>query len=104
MAEMICLPWAFAGGVLLGGFFFHGLWWTVRKGLGSPRPALWFLVSYLVRMAVVMSGFYLLSGGLWSRLAVCIIGFVLARCFVVRVKCAMKPTPSQEAGHAAESR
>ena len=69
MTETMSLLSAFIGGLLLGGIFFGGLWWTVRKGLASPRPALWFLVSYIVRMAAAATGFYALSGGHWSRLA-----------------------------------
>ena len=36
-------------GLVLGGVFFGGLWWTVQKGFASPRPALWFLGSLLLR-------------------------------------------------------
>ena len=105
MSETISLLLAFIGGLLLGGFFFGGLWWTVQKGLASPRPALWFLVSYIVRMAVATTGFYALSDGHWSRLAACLLGFVIARLFITRFEGKIKPvTLSQEAGHAAESR
>ena len=37
-------------GLVLGAIFFGGLWWTVRKGLSSQQPALWFLGSMLLRM------------------------------------------------------
>ncbi len=46
-------------GVALGVFFFGGLWLTVRKGVSSRRPALWFLGSMLVRIGATLAGFYL---------------------------------------------
>jgi len=71
---LVCLA-----GMLLGGFFFGGLWWTVRKGLSSPRPALWFGASLLVRMAVTLAGFYYVSGGQGARLLACLFGFMAGR-------------------------
>ena len=47
-----------AVGLVLGAVFFGGLWWTVRKGVASPRPALWFVGSMLLRTGVVLAGFY----------------------------------------------
>jgi len=52
---------AFLAGGMLGGIFFGGLWWTVRKAMASPRPWLWFLGSALLRMSLVVGGFYLVS-------------------------------------------
>ena len=75
---------ALLAGALLGAFFFGGLWWTVRKGLASERPALWFLGSLLLRTGMVLTGFYVVSQGHWSRLAVCLLGFLIARFVVVR--------------------
>lgn len=82
MNDALALIVAGLAGCLLGVFFFGGLWWTVRKGLASSRPAAWFLVSLLVRMGVVLGGFYLAAGGDWTRLLACLSGFILARCGV----------------------
>ena len=68
MNEMLILMLAWAAGILLGAFFFGGLWWTVRKGLWSTQPALWFFGSLLVRMSITLTGFYFVSGGHWERL------------------------------------
>jgi F1F0 ATPase subunit 2 len=70
---------AFLAGGGLGIFFFGGLWWTIRKGIASPQPVLWFCGSLLLRMSVALGGFYLVSGGDWRRLAACLVGFVTAR-------------------------
>ena len=85
-----------AGGAL-GGFFFGGLWWTVRRGVLSTHPALWFLGSLLVRMAVVLAGFYFVGHGNWQRLVACLTGFVLARLVVMyltRPRLALAPEVS----------
>ena len=42
MNESLTLALAWVAGVLLGAIFFGGLWWTVRKGVSSQQPALWF--------------------------------------------------------------
>jgi len=105
MAETMSLLAAFIGGLLLGSLFFGGLWWTVRKGLASPRPAVWFVGSYIVRSSVVLLGFYVLAGGRWSRLTAVLVGFILAR--LVATGCGRSRetgTVPPETGHAAESR
>ena len=76
------LALALAAGVLLGAIFFGGLWWTVRKGVSSKRPALWFFGSLLLRMSIALAGFYFVRGGHWERLLLCLLGFVLARLVV----------------------
>ena len=85
MNELLSLILSWAAGVLLGAVFFGGLWWTVRKGLSSKRPALWFLGSQLLRTSVTLTGFYLVAGGHWERLLACLVGFICARFMVVRL-------------------
>ena len=76
----LVLAWAAGGG--LGAIFFGGLWWTVRKGVLSKHPALWFFGSLLLRMSIALAGFYFVSGGHWERLLLCLLGFVMARLVV----------------------
>jgi F1F0 ATPase subunit 2 len=82
MNEVLTSALAFAAGAGLGAIFFGGLWWTVRKGVSSPRPALWFLGSGLLRMSIVLAGFYFVSGGQFRRLVACLVGFIIARVVV----------------------
>lgn len=82
MNETMAPVLALVAGLSLGVIFFGGLWWTVRKGMASSRPALWFLVSFLLRMGIVMAGFYFVGQGDWHRLVVCLVGFVIARLLV----------------------
>ncbi|KIZ40240.1 MULTISPECIES: ATP synthase subunit I [Rhodopseudomonas] len=85
MNELLPLLLAGIAGLALGGFFFGGLWWTVRKVVSSPRPALWVFGSLLLRMAIALCGFYLVSGGDWQRLLSCLVGFTIARFAVTRL-------------------
>jgi F1F0 ATPase subunit 2 len=71
-------------GVLLGGVFFGGLRWTVRRGVISSAPALWFSGSLLIRTAMALAGFYLVSRAEWLRLPACMLGFLFARFVIVR--------------------
>ena len=84
MSDILALTPALLAGAVLGAFFFGGLWWTVHKGLASERPALWFLGSLLLRTGIVLGGVYVVSQGHWSRLAVCLLGFLISRFVVVR--------------------
>ncbi len=69
----------FFAGLCLGGIFFGGLWWTVRRALHSPHPARWFLSSLLLRSGTVVGGFYLLADTDWQRWLACVAAFMLAR-------------------------
>ena len=83
--ETLTLVLALVTGVLLGAIFFGGLWWTVRKGVSSERPALWFLGSLLLRTSITLTGFYFVARGDWRRLLMCLLGFLIARPIVTRL-------------------
>ena len=83
MNETLILILSWIAGLVLGAIFFGGLWWTVRKGVSSPRPATWFLGSLLLRTAIVLAGFYFVARNHWQSLVVCLVGFVIARAVVI---------------------
>jgi F1F0 ATPase subunit 2 len=85
MNELSNLALALLAGFLLGAIFFGGLWWTVGKGVSSPRSALWFFGSLLLRMSFALAGFYFVGRGHWERLMACLLGFVIARFIVTRL-------------------
>jgi F1F0 ATPase subunit 2 len=95
MNEILTLALAWAAGLFLGAIFFGGLWWTIRKGVSSKQPALWFLGSMLLRMGIALAGFYFVAGHDWKRLLACLVGFVMARLVVTWLT-----RPEQEARHA----
>jgi F1F0 ATPase subunit 2 len=70
---------ALAMGILFGVIFFGGLWWTVRKGMKSPQPWLWFLGSFLLRLSITLVGFYTVANDDWKKFLACLVGFLLAR-------------------------
>jgi len=103
MDEIVTLVSAGVAGLLLGGIFFGGLWWTVRKGVSVKRPALLFMVSLVLRTAVTVAGFAVVGDGHWQRLLACLLGFAIARFMVTRL--ARPPVehyaaPAKETGHA----
>jgi F1F0 ATPase subunit 2 len=85
MNEALSFTSSLIVGLLLGAFFFGGLWWTVRNGVKSKRAALWFFSSMLLRTSVVMLGFYLLLGDSWLRMLAGLFGFFIARLIVTRL-------------------
>lgn len=93
----LLLPWL--AGLLLGAIFFGGLWWTVRRGMVSARPAAWFLVSLLLRLGLVMAGFYFVGQGDWRRWVACLAGFFIARILVTRISV----NPAKELSHEPQS-
>jgi F1F0 ATPase subunit 2 len=83
--EALPLLLACLAGGTLGAFFFGGLWWTMRKALAASSPALWILPGVLLRMGVALTGFYFVASGDWRRLLACLVGFVMARQFVMHL-------------------
>lgn len=83
MNELLIGALALLAGLLLGAFFFGGLWWTVRKCVSSQRPALWVFGSLILRMGITMAGFFFVGGSHWERLLLCLFGFIMARLVVI---------------------
>jgi F1F0 ATPase subunit 2 len=84
MDEILPLALALIVGMLLGLFFFGGLWWTVKNGLRAYQPVLWFFGSLVIRMTVTLAGFYMISRDHWERAILCLVGFLVARAIVTR--------------------
>ncbi len=82
MSDLVVLALASVGGAALGMMFYGGLCWTIRRGIESRSPALWFSGSLLLRTTLAVIGFYAISGGDWKRLLACLPGFLLARVVV----------------------
>jgi len=107
MSEMSTLAPGWVAGVVLGAIFFGGLWWTIRKGVSSKLPALWFFGSLMLRTSIVLGGFYFASGGHWQRLLSCLLGFAIAGFFVTgltRPRGDDASRSEQGANHASHSR
>jgi len=68
-----------AFGLLIGIFFYGGLWLTVQRLATTRHPFALSLGSLLMRMVVALAGFFLLIGGRWQNAAAALIGFTAAR-------------------------
>ncbi|WP_269619436.1 ATP synthase subunit I [Zhongshania sp. BJYM1] len=77
MNSIAALCLAAVAGIGLGLFFYGGLYLTVSRGLNSQRPALWFFTSFVLRVAVVLTGFYFVNDGHWQRLVSCVTAFMI---------------------------
>ena len=85
MSETSILILALPAGVLLGMFFYGGLWWTVRRSVSSKSSNVWLIGSFPFRAMIAIGGFYLVSRGDWRSLLVCLLGFLIARVGVTRL-------------------
>ena len=74
---------ALISGFIFGIIFFGGLWLTVKKSLGTPYAALWFLASSVIRTAIVLTGFYFVASGSLPRILISVAGFVTGRFLVL---------------------
>jgi F1F0 ATPase subunit 2 len=92
MRETSTFVLALLAGVLLGTIFFGGLWWTIRRGVSSERPATWFFGSLMLRTIIAVAGFYLISRGDWRRLLAGLLGFLVARALVTRLTRDARPS------------
>jgi F1F0 ATPase subunit 2 len=83
MNEWTYLIFALVAGILLGIFYFGGLWLTTLRLPGARRPALLAFGSFVARSGIILGGFYLLTDGRWERLAASLIGFLISRQFFI---------------------
>lgn len=81
MEEML---FSFFIGIALGGVYFAGLWETVRKLPDVEKPVRRMALSFALRMALALSGFYFVMQGEWQRLAAAMVGFLLMREILLR--------------------
>lgn len=74
----------FMGGIGLGAVFFGGLWLTTRSLRSvAANPAL-LILSFLLRVSIVLLGLFWMTGADWRYVLVCLAGFLLARSLVIR--------------------
>jgi len=84
MNEFLIMILSMAIGVVLGIFYFGGLWLTLKKLPSSGNPYFLTLGSFFGRTVISLFGFYLVArGGHWERLLVCLFGFILMKVFLV---------------------
>jgi F1F0 ATPase subunit 2 len=84
-------------GSVLGLLFFVGLWYTVKQAMLSNRAHRWFILSFALRMTLLLAVFFFISkSAQWQDLACALIGFVITRSIFIRML--PTPTPLQTTG------
>lgn len=85
MSDILLLLLAFAGGLIIGGIYFAGLWWTLRKSLAPDASVALLPLSLFIRVAICLTGFYLVGAGDPLRILACLLGFIAARFILLRL-------------------
>lgn len=82
---LVTLAAVFAAGLALGAFYFVALWQTIRRLPAAKSPALLMFGSFMLRVAVVMAGFYfIIRIGHWELLVSALMGFILMKIILTR--------------------
>jgi F1F0 ATPase subunit 2 len=84
MNSTFMLALSFFMGVVLGTFYFGGLWLTIKRLPRSTQPTLLSLGSFFVRSLVCILVFYLIIGSGIGALLLCLAGFVLTKIALIR--------------------
>lgn len=73
---------AFLGGIVLGIIFFGGLYWTISLFDKVKYPAALMSISMIIRMAILLIGFYLLMNDNYMNLLLALVGVITVRIFM----------------------
>jgi F1F0 ATPase subunit 2 len=84
MNDILILSLLLGAGLLLGVFFFGGLWWTTTRAVVSRFPTLWVFGSFVVRVSCTLTVIYFVSRNHWERMLICLLGFIIARIIILR--------------------
>jgi len=77
--DLTGLGMALVAGAALGAGYFAGLWLTVCRLSNTRSPYRFYSVSLLLRLTLVLAGFYLLASGGCGDLLAAGVGFMVSR-------------------------
>ena len=80
-------------GIVLGAFYFGGLWLRVRQIPRVRRPALLLVSSFIARITVFLLGLYLVMDGQLVGLVTCLGGFFTCRGLLIHRLGRTRPLP-----------
>jgi len=99
MTVVVTVLLALVAGLGLGLIFFGGLWLTVRQLADIRHPWLLFAMSFILRLALVVAGMYLVMDDSWQRMLACLAGFIIVRQIMLsRLQPEQLPEAHQEEG------
>ena len=73
---------ALVWGLILGLFYFGGLWWTLRIFIQKIHARFWFGLSFLIRTSVIMLFFWIIVEKDIKAFFITFTGFLLMRFFL----------------------
>jgi len=71
-------------GLLLGLFYYGGLWLILRRLEQLKYPAVWLGLSLLIRTLTVVFVIYLLFSDSWKQLLIVLLGMLITRFLLVK--------------------
>lgn len=78
---------SFLIGLVLGMIYFGGLYYSTHKFNKVKRPALFMILSFTIRMSILIIGFYYLTKTDYKNVLIGLLGVILIRIIMVfRVK------------------
>lgn len=84
--ELETLVFCLAGGMVLGGLHFGGLWLTLQRFAGTRVYGVVFILSFVLRSFVTLAGVYILASGDWMGMAACLGGIlIMRRIFMIKL-------------------
>jgi F1F0 ATPase subunit 2 len=79
MSDLVVLALAISWGICLGLFYFGGLWLTLKHIPAWGQPSILALGSFLVRSAVCITVFYIISSSGLEALICSLVGFMILK-------------------------
>jgi F1F0 ATPase subunit 2 len=70
---------AFGAGMILGLLFFGGLYITIQKIETAKNPALIMILSFMIRMAVLVVAFYFIAQSGYKEVLFALAGVIITR-------------------------
>ena len=74
---------SFLIGLLLGILYFGGLYYSTKKFNKVKRPALFMILSFIIRMGILLIGFYYLAKIDYRNVLIGLVGVILVRVIMV---------------------
>jgi len=77
--EPLHLVTAFTIGLAFAALYLATLWVVVRRLPGAKHPGLLLLSSAVLRIVLLLAGWYWIADGSWEILLACLLGFLILR-------------------------
>ena len=84
MNDWISMIFPALSGILLGMIYFFGLWWTVGRLSRTDRPVGLYLLSFGLRITILLLAFFFLLNLGVTEFLVAFAGFLVTRLALVR--------------------